>query len=213
MEGEFWLDKWQRNEIGFHQPQGHLWLRQYWPSALSGARVLVPLCGKSVDLLWLAEQGCDVTGVELSQAAVTAFFAENNLDYQLDAEGAFSCYRAKNMALAIYCGDFFNYTSEPFDALFDRAALVAMPKTMRPDYVAHCQQLLSKDAYQLLISFVYDQDKMTGPPFSVPDAEMRQYWGEALRLLDEKQVISESPRFRDSGLDSLLEKVWEIRSP
>ena len=134
MDEDFWQQRWARNEIGFHLNEVNPYLQQFWPAlnVAPGAQVLVPLCGKSLDMLWLAEQGYRVLGVELAQAAVEAFFSEQGLVADIDQVGAFRRYRSG--AIEVLCGDFFSLTAADLlecRALYDRAALIALPAPMR----------------------------------------------------------------------------------
>lgn len=170
MDPDFWHQRWREKKIAFHESDGNALLSRYFDrlELQKGSRVLVPLCGKSNDLGWLAAQGCRVVGVELSQAAVEAFFAENELDAEVSAAEDLSCY--KSGPIELYVGDFFKLTTEilgPVDAIYDRAALVAMPETMRTSYAHHLAKVTG-NAPQLLITYDYDQSQMDGPPFSVP---------------------------------------------
>ncbi|MCS6947388.1 MAG: methyltransferase domain-containing protein, partial [Steroidobacteraceae bacterium] len=127
MEPQFWLERWQKHEIGFHQSAPHPALARFWSrlALRPGARVFVPLAGKSLDMLWLAQAGFQVVGIELSPIAVAQFAAEHAPEARRNVE--------------LRCGDFFALTRAalgPVDAVFDRAALVALPAAQRRDYVA-----------------------------------------------------------------------------
>ena len=125
---EQWLQRWQEGKIGWHEARGNASLQKHWTA--SGKRVLVPLCGKSQDLIWLERQGNQVVGVELSEIAVKAFFDENEIAYSL-VEGTLTAYVAKECSITIYCGDFFEFSDGPFEAYYDRGALITMPAEMR----------------------------------------------------------------------------------
>ena len=205
---ETWLDRWQEGRIGWHEASGNLSLKKHWRT--SGRTVLVPLCGKSVDLRWLADQGNQVVGVELSSIAIEAFFAEQELEYSI-AEGDLRCYQASNADITIYCGDFFALNSVQCDAHYDRGALVALPAELRPAYTAHVSSLLTEDPEQLLITLEYDSQIANGPPFSLEDAEIRGYW-DRLECIDAYDDIdSAPPKFLEAGLTSMIEKVWRTR--
>jgi thiopurine S-methyltransferase len=189
MDHDFWHQRWDAQQIGFHQPSGHPMLARYWPSlALAPeSRVLVPLCGKTPDLCWLAAAGHVVTGIELSQRAARDFFTEQNLTPEVDTLGAFERYRAAHGkgAIELLVGDFFaadTATLGVFDAFYDRAALIALPPAMRDDYVLHLERLLKPTAPGLLITLDYDQNEMKGPPFAVPEAEVRSHFEPAARV-------------------------------
>jgi len=134
MEPKFWQERWARNQIGFHLPEVNPYLLRYWPSLTlaQGAKVLVPLCGKSLDLMWLASNGYHVLGVELSEQAVDAFFREQNLTPRITWHGVFKVYQAD--LIEIWCGDFFALDAGALadcTALYDRAALIALPPLKR----------------------------------------------------------------------------------
>lgn len=217
MQPDFWHKRWQSNQIGFHLPEVNPYLQRFWPqlSVEEGARVLVPLCGKSLDLLWLAHQGHEVLGIELSEKAVEDFFDEHHFDPNVSEQGPFKVYRAGSIEL--WCGDFFELTAGDVadcTALYDRAALIALPPTMRQQYAAHLNRILPKDSMGLLISLDYDQGQMDGPPFAVLDDEVRQLFGNfwALKILEDQDVLSESGKFLEAGVTRLEERVYRISS-
>ncbi len=216
MDAEFWHERWQRREIGFHRDEVHPFLPRFFPglSLPDRARVLVPLCGKSRDLLWLCGQGCDVLGVELSLMAVEEFFAENDLLASTSREGEFSCYQSER--LQIYCGDFFQLKTPqlgPIDAIYDRAALVALPPEMRADYTAQLLELCPAGKDILTISYDYPQAQMDGPPFSVPEAELRGLFGQqcTVEKLHSESALGMHKKMQDAGLSSLQEEVYRLR--
>lgn len=200
-----WLQRWQDGNIGWHEDQGNASLQQYWNT--SGKRVLVPLCGKSVDLIWLEGQGNEVVGVELSELAVNAFFEDNELAYTV-VDGPLDAYVAKGRAITLYCGDFFEFSAERFDAHYDRGALIALPPDMRKSYVRHLRTLLAKDAAQLVVTVEYDETIAKGPPFSVASSEVLGYWPELQRVAAYDDIANGPPKFRQAGLDRMLEVVW-----
>jgi len=215
MHAECWQARWARSEIGFHLPEVNTYLRQYW-SALGlpiGARVLVPLCGKSLDLAWLAGQGYQVVGVELAQRAVEDFFAEHELQPVVSEVGAFRLYRAG--AVEIYCGDFLALTAQQLagcSGLYDRAALIALPPEMRERYAAHLAQVLPVGCQGLLVTLDYPQEQMAGPPFAVPDSEVQQLLGAAWQLecIEAADVLGENWKFLQRGLQRLDERVYRL---
>ncbi len=202
---EPWLKRWREGKIGWHEAEGNLSLHKYWTEC--GKRVLVPLCGKTVDLIWLEHQGNEVVGIELSEIAVKAFFDENKIAYSL-IEGALTGYVAKDRSITIYCGDFFEFTEGPFDAYYDRGALIAMPTGVRKAYVKHAKSLLTPNAAQLIISLEYDDTIATGPPFSIPAREVLAYWPNLERVHAHDDIDNGPPKFRKAGLDEMIEVVW-----
>ncbi|SCY41667.1 thiopurine S-methyltransferase [Pseudomonas sp. NFACC37-1] len=216
MEPEFWHKRWSSNQIGFHLPEVNPYLQHFWPQLglARGSRVLVPLCGKSLDLLWLAHQGYSVLGVELSEKAATDFFLEHQLEPRVSEEGVFKVFRAAD--IEIRCGDFFALDREDVadcTALYDRAALIALPAPMRERYAAHLQRILS-NGVGLLITLDYNQDEMPGPPFSVGNDEVQRLLGDVWRLevLQEQDVLGESWKFLQAGVTRLDERVYRISS-
>lgn len=217
MDRQFWLERWQQNLIGFHREEVNPHVLSFWPSLgpAPGARVFVPLCGKSRDLIWLAAQGHRVLGVELSPIAVRDFFAEHALAPVVDRVGEFERWSAGEIVLL--CGDYFHLAAEHLSdvaAVYDRAALVALPAAMRARYASHLLGLLPAAAPMLLVTLEYRQAEMAGPPFSVDEAEVQTLFGgryEIDRLLDE-DILAAEARMRERGLTSLREKVFRMRA-
>ena len=179
MEKEFWHERWQRGEIAFHEQQANAQLVTHLPQLAlpTAARIFLPLCGKTNDIPWLLDKGYCVVGVELSELAVTALFENLQITPHMSAVGQLKRYHSGN--IDIYCGDFFDMTPEvlgPVDAVYDRAALVALPAPMRQGYSAHLRQI-TLCAPQLLITFDYDQTRLPGPPFSVNADEVALLYG------------------------------------
>lgn len=215
MHAEFWQARWANNEIGFHSPQVNPYLQRYWPALglAQGAQVLVPLCGKSVDLAWLAGQGFAVVGVELAQCAVEDFFREHGLEPQITQDGVFQVYRAG--AVTFYCGDFFALESRHIAqcaAVYDRAALIALPEAMRERYVTHLAALLPGGAQILLVSLDYDQAQMAGPPFAVNDEGVQRLFARhgQVDLLECCDVLADNAKFVQRGLKRLDERVYRL---
>lgn len=215
MRADFWHERWQTNQIGFHLDQVNPYLQKFW-SGLAvepGSRVFVPLCGKSRDLSWLHAQHLDVLGVELSPIAARAYFDENRLAMAVTARDGFDFYAADGCG--IYCGDFFALRAEHLAgvrAVYDRAALVALPPEMRSAYAAHMASLLTPGTSMLLVTFDYPQHEMPGPPFGVSEAEVRALYGSRfdIRLLHSADILDREPRFRERGVSRLQEKVYSL---
>jgi thiopurine S-methyltransferase len=214
MEPAFWHKRWADNQIGFHQGQVNSYLQAHWPALglAPGSRVLVPLCGKSLDLVWLAGQGYRVLGVELSRHAVERFFYEHGLEAEVSQRGAFEVWRSAEVEL--WCGDFFALRAADIGdciGLYDRAALIALPPAMRAAYMQLLSALLPARCRGLLVTLDYDQSLLAGPPFSVGDEEVRQgLAGWQVDELEAVEVIQESPKFVQAGVSSLLERVYRL---
>ncbi|WP_376691097.1 thiopurine S-methyltransferase [Wenzhouxiangella sp. EGI_FJ10409] len=211
MESEFWHERWQRGEIGFHRSDVHWALSDYWKDIAGGrgTGVLVPLCGKSLDMRWLAERGHAVTGIELSRQAVEAFFDEWGRQPTRASAGDLVYRRAGGIELVE--GDFFDYVADQsFELFYDRAALIALPQAMRQRYLDHLRSLLSNDASGLLVTFEYDQEQMSGPPFAVPEEELHSHAGLRFQLLERREVLAVHPGFAERGLTVLHECAWLV---
>lgn len=216
MDHDFWLERWQKHEIGFHQPKVQPALVKYWPrgAAAPGGTVLVPLAGKSVDMTWLARAGHRVVGVELSQLAIDEFFAELGVAPERKQVGDYSVSTADGIEL--WCGDFFALSPRDLpriDALYDRAALVAMPPDMQPRYAAKLSELLPKDATGLLIGLDYDSTEMQGPPFPIPQTMLHELLSAHfdIDVLDARDGLAKSEHLAKRGVTRLEEATYLLR--
>ncbi|WP_225616187.1 thiopurine S-methyltransferase [Methylomonas albis] len=215
MDHDFWHQRWQQNQIGFHQQAFNPILQLHWPrlAIRQNARVLVPLCGKSKDLLWLLAMGYQVVGVELSPLAVESFFADNDLKPTVRRQGEF--WVSEVDGLQIFCGDFFALQAADvgeLDAVYDRAALVALPPDMRIDYVMKLSSLLPPNVQMLLIAFDYPQHEMPGPPFSVQTDEVENlynHWCEVELLTSDDALVTEL-HFKERGLSKMAEQTYRL---
>tara|TARA_R110002073_G_scaffold332336_1_gene518055 strand:+ start:358 stop:996 length:639 start_codon:yes stop_codon:yes gene_type:complete len=184
MDSEFWLNKWQVKEIGFHQSEANPLLVNYFEALHldAGSRVFLPLCGKTLDIGWLLGSGYRVAGAELSEIAVDELFTELGVEPAITNNGSLKHYAANN--IDIFLGDIFTLSANvlgPIDAIYDRAALVALPEGMRHRYTNYLMKITST-APQFLICFEYDQAAMAGPPFSIDAQEVHQHYRDAYDL-------------------------------
>lgn len=184
MDPSFWRQRWQANEIPFHECATNPRLVKHFPalSLAPGSRVFVPLCGKSLDLSWLLALGHAVAGAELSDLAVTQLFIELGMEARITEFGKVRQYSGTK--IDVFVGDIFDVSREmlgPVDAVYDRAALVALPEEMRTRYAAHLREITAR-APQLLICYAYDQAVVDGPPFSVGREELNRLYGESYSL-------------------------------
>lgn len=159
MDKEYWYRKWQSKEIGFNQLQPNNLMQRYFPSLKLkiGCRIFVPLCGQSIDMLWLARQGYQVIGVELSQVACSAFFKENKIPVKITETKDFTLYSSEE--ITIFCGDFFKLDGvilDKIDAVYDRAALIALPPDVRKSYSKRLIELTTPATTMFLITTVYN---------------------------------------------------------
>lgn len=213
MDHNFWLERWQKSEIGFHQPKVQPALKMHWPRLAlpHDATVLVPLCGKSVDMSWLAAQGHRVIGAELSQRAIDAFFSEQGVTPKSKTSGSFEVRSAAGVEL--WCGDFFALEGQSLpkiDAVYDRAALVAMPPDLQPRYAQKIAELLQPGGKALLIGLDYDPAEMNGPPFSIPEARVRELFSDNfdIDVLDKRDGLTKSDHLAKRGVSRLEEATY-----
>ncbi|WP_238914266.1 thiopurine S-methyltransferase [Achromobacter insolitus] len=215
MDAEFWLERWREGRTHFHQARVTPLLQKYWPTlgVPKDGRVLVPLCGKSLDMVWIAAQGHSVLGVELSQLAVEQFFEENELKPLTHVSVYGKHYVAGS--IEIICGDIFKLDAQLLShcvGAYDRAALVALPDAMRADYVRHVYGNLSPTYQGLLITLDYPQEEMPGPPFSVVDSEVQAIYAgvSPARIIDRRDILEKEPKFLAAGVSRLDTVVYHL---
>jgi len=208
-----WESRWQEGRIGFHLPEVNSYLLRYSDKLLTQdpESVFVPLCGKTLDLPWLAGRTKKVVGIELVQKAVQDFFKENKLTHSIQQSGKLNLFSSDTIVL--FQGDFFDLNKEQtasFDAIYDRGSIVALDQPERKRYVNHLMSFLEPGGRILLITLEYDQNQMTGPPFSVPADEIEWLYAPygVLELLETSDILDE--RFRKKGLDGMLERVFQF---
>ncbi len=216
MDSKFWLERWAKHEIGFHQSSINPYLVEYWTplDVPIDATVFVPLCGKTLDMRWLQERGHPVIGVEVARTACQEFFSEWGVEPEVTQSGKFERFSAQGITLL--CGDFFGLTRADLQdvrGVFDRAALIALPPPMRRKYAAHLREILPDGTTLLLVAPEYDQGQMKGPPFAVGLDEIRELFsGWAIQPLASNDVTDsdDAARFRQRGLTRLVEHVVRI---
>ena len=222
MEHEYWHARWREGRIGFHEGGVSARLREHWPGlgVPADAPVLVPLCGKAHDLVWLAERGHAVLGVELSAIAVADFFREQALAPRMEALGAFTLHRAGH--ISILCGDFFaldrvlaeEVAGGALQGWWDRAAMIALPPALRGAYVRQLATLTAPGARGLLVGFEYPQAEKQGPPFSGEEAEIRARYAapafEPPEFVQRDDWLDREPSFRQQGLSRVHETLFRL---
>ena len=217
MEISYWQSRWRKNNTGWHMDQVYPLLPELWSrlSLASKNRVLVPLCGKSLDLHWLADQGHQVIGVEVSNKALKEVIRQYPEPFTEDSSHGFSVYRSESMEL--WEGDFLKLPVKEIpelDLIYDKAAIVALPEHQRKSYADKILELSAKKTEILLQSFEYNQDEMNGPPFSVKEQELREYFSGRfeIALVHEQSKFEELSKFQQRGLSSYLsEKVYHLK--
>ena len=215
MNPTFWLERWQKNEIGFHAKDVQPALEKHWAELRvpKGARVLVPLCGKSLDMVWLAEQGLQVVGAELSELAVDAFFSERSLVPAVRNVAGFVV--KSSGPYELWCGDFFalKRVHVNADAAYDRAALVAMPPELHPKYAGKLAELMPFQSQTLLISLDYNTSEMQGPPFAIPRLTVQTLFEDEFNvtLLEARDGLTKSEHLAKKGVTRLEEAAYLMR--
>ena len=213
MEKDFWMERWERGEIGFHQNEINPYLILHWQDLkpAQGSKIFVPLCGKSDDMLWLRKQGHSLLGVELSAIAVQAFFKDYGFALHKGTSAKFDHYEAEGIHILL--GDFFDLSKEDLTGIrlvYDRASLVALPPEMRERYVLHLAEILPSTTQILLITFDYPQHEMSGPPFAVSESEVEVLYRHHadIRLLSQHDVLDQNHRFKKRGLSRMQESIF-----
>ncbi|MFL5811959.1 MAG: thiopurine S-methyltransferase [Bdellovibrionia bacterium] len=186
MDAKFWHERWEQNNIGFHLSEANPLLVRYFDrlNLPKGARIFLPLCGKTRDIAWLLANGYRVVGAELSKLAIEQLFHELGVVPEIFDLGDVTRY--SSAGIDIFVGDFFRLSTDSLgsvDAVYDRAALVALPEEMRHRYSPHLMQITNQ-APQLLITYEYNQAQMDGPPFSISQDEVRKRYEERYHVIE-----------------------------
>lgn len=214
MEPKFWQERWQEGRIGFHRSEPNPIIIKYFSKLglAPGARVLVPLCGKSVDIPWLAAEGFQVVGAELSEIAVADFFKELGVEPKITQVGSLK--RHSVPSIDIFLGNIFDLSKEvlhseagPIDGIYDRAALVALPLDIRARYSAHLRAL-TDTAPQLLSCFEYDTSQLDGPPFCITGDDVRQQYDSSYTIVELDRWDYEG-NIQGKGIPA-TETVWQL---
>ena len=216
MDAEFWMQRWQEGQIGFHRTEVMPLLETHWAALHlpSGSRVLVPLAGKSLDMHWLAAQGHRVLGVELSPLAVQQFFSEAGLQPRRHR----SRYGEHFVAgpVEIILGDAFGLDAALLNdvaGVYDRAALIALPPALRQRYLDTVYAGLPGGCEGLLITLEYPQQEKAGPPFSVESDEVARLFDAHWHAspIERRDILEQEPRFRAEGVSALSTAVYRLK--
>ena len=211
-----WLKFWENNETNWHGDKITQELVEYFELFELEPRdkVFVPLCGKSLDMLYIMNQGFSVIGVEISEIGVRQFFNENNLTYKITKVDDFDLYSSEN--LEIYCGDFFSLTSKHLNnvkAVLDSKSLIALEPDLRQKYVKHLNDIISVGARILLVTLQYPQHQMSGPPFSVDKSEVESLFSMTFesRELRSFNDIENGLKLERAGVDFINNAAYCLR--
>jgi len=215
MGRDFWLTRWAKKQIGFHQGSYNRALIEYWPTlgVSERAAVLVPLCGKSLDMRWLEAVGHAVYGVDFSESAIAEYFEDAGETPQCD-QGNYLL-RFKGAGSTLYAGDFFDIAAPDVPrvkGVYDRGALGALAAPMRARYADHLQRIVPDGAHILLLTLEFDEDKVTGPPFSVSDGEIVELFSGRCRVEKlESALVGDLPgKFAEAGIPEVTQSVHHI---
>jgi thiopurine S-methyltransferase len=215
MQKSFWESRWRKNHIGFHAPEPEADLAGFWGelSPEAGETVAVPLCGKSTDLVWLAGRHKRVFGIEFVEQACRDFFREQGEGIEVREEKFARGLTLSAEGITLCCADYMKLrpADVPDAALvYDRAALVALPPEIRGPYAEQTFRLFPRLRGMLVISFEYDETKMSGPPFSVRGDEIRNLYGSrfSIRRVSSTELIGKSEKYQSMGLESMMQTCW-----
>jgi len=208
-----WHSRWESNKIGWHADQVNQNLIEYFSklNLVDGDTIFVPLCGKSVDMLYLLQKGLKVIGVEMSEIAAKQFFSENKLEYSVSKADDLILYEGDG--IQIFCGDFFTIKAkhlEDVKAVYDRASLIALDKALRQKYVNHLNDIISKDVKVLLLTLNYPQHQRVDPPFAVSKSEVDSLYGGSFECQELQNIsdIENEPMFLLQGVDFVEKAVY-----
>jgi thiopurine S-methyltransferase len=216
MEISYWQSRWRNDKTGWHMQQVFPLLQSYWHvlNLPKNAVVLVPLCGSSLDIQWLAGQGHYVIGVDVSEIAIKTLKQNHDEPFQKSTKAGLDRYASNSMEL--WCGDFLKLQKQwlpPVDAIYDKAAIIALPKEMRTRYAGSLQALMQPHTQVLINCFEYKQNEMPGPPFAVFENELQSLFGENfhIKMLHVHSLFDELTNFHPRGLKSYLdEKLYHL---
>tara|TARA_R110002050_G_scaffold57423_5_gene129355 strand:- start:277012 stop:277653 length:642 start_codon:yes stop_codon:yes gene_type:complete len=211
MDTDFWRNKWANNEIAFHRSHANpLLVNNIKALGLAkGSVIFIPLCGKTLDIAWLLSNGYRIAGIELVETAIEQLFTELGVVPKISVINDIKHYRAEN--IDIYVGDIFKLTQDVLgsvDAVYDRAALVALPAEVRPLYTAHLIKITHASP-QLLIAYHYDQHVVQGPPFSISNEEVKRHYQDHYNLT---LIVSTDVEGGMKGKCAAKETVWLLNN-
>ena len=208
-----WHSRWESNKIGWHADQVNLQLIEYFSelNLVDGDKIFVPLCGKSLDMLYLLQRGLKVVGVEMSEIATQQFFGENKLEYSVSKVDDLILYEGDR--IQIFCGDFFTMKASHLvdvKAVYDRASLIALDEVLRQKYVNHLNDIISQDVRVLLLTLNYPQHQRVGPPFAVSKSEVDSLYGGSFQCQELQNIndIENEPMFLLQGVDFVEKAVY-----
>ena len=216
MNIDYWIKRWGEGETGFHREVVNEHLLTFGKDAFGteGCRILVPMCGKSLDMLWLEEQGHEVVGIEVAEQAVRAFFEENGRAFSERRHE--TCRIFESGAVTLILGDIFALPRKlpaPVQGIYDRAAYHALESpARRRRYAEILKRLLAPSGRILLLTLDYDPDEMEGPPYAVPESEIETVFGtdRPLKRLLRQDIIDQEPKLRARGCTACAEHVHLI---
>ncbi|XP_056335454.1 probable thiopurine S-methyltransferase [Danio aesculapii] len=212
-----WENRWQEGRTGFHRSDVHNLLKDNVDKLICGrkdVRLFFPLCGKAVDMKWLADMGHTVVGVEISEKGIKEFFQEQNLAYNeeavADIPGA-KLFKSTDGKISIYQCDLYKFSSAVaghFGGIWDRGALVAINPRDRQKYASLLVSLMSSDCRYLLDTLEYNPELYEGPPFFVSEVDIKTVFGGSCNIDLLQSVGGLEEKHRSWGLDSLTEKLY-----
>lgn len=196
MDRAYWEEVWRNDDLGFHQPKVNQHLQRFWQRLrlTPDSRVFVPLCGKSLDMDWLLSEGHEVIGADIAEKAQQDYLVTHNEPVRYTEENKLKL--AWQGRLLFVVGDILHLEPEMLrsvDAVYDRAALIALPRAVRQNYALFLAHCLKPGARMLLITRQAPEERHS-PPFNVSAAEVDELYANNFRV---ERVLTEQ---RDDGV-------------
>ena len=140
-----------------------------WVEKLPSSKILVPGCGTGYEVAAFAERGHEVTGIEFSDAA-------------LEAARAFLGARAHLVRKA----DFFDFDTAPFDLVYERAFLCALPRALWARWAERLSVLVRHGG--AVAGFFYFDDNQRGPPFGISPQRLDELLRPAFERVEDEAI-------------------------
>ncbi|XP_069814051.1 thiopurine S-methyltransferase-like isoform X1 [Dendropsophus ebraccatus] len=216
---EDWKKKWETKDIWFHKKNIHPLLAEFINEMQDGRTKLTiffPLCGKAVDMKWLADMGHNIVGVDACEIGLKEFFAEHDIPYTEEAVAGIpgaKVFKSASDNISLYCCSIYDISESvigKFDGMWDRGAMVAVNPRDRERYATIMLSLMAKDCHYLLVTVEYDPKLHGGPPFYVPESDLENLLGPSCTFKLLKKIDALADKQKEWGLDFCFENIYLV---